>query len=110
MKAIGQAANELEAMAEACLSSIGEWQGRQIRYEVAAVAVVSPIHRAVEGACFNVAMDGEDLFLKVRYPDMAAFFDAGATPHSAAILQLLATAPSSCATALDRLADHSRRS
>ena len=82
MKAIGQAADELEAMAEEALTSIGDWQGRQIRYEVAAVAVVSPIHRAVEGACFNVALNDEELFLKVRYPDMTAFFDDGAVASS----------------------------
>lgn len=78
MKTIGEAANELEAMAETALSSIPAWQGREIRYEVAAVAVVSPIHRAVEGACFNLSVDGDDLFLKVRYPDMAGFFDDAA--------------------------------
>lgn len=82
MRAIGQATNELESMAEDALSSIGEWHGRQIRYEVAAVAVVSPIHRAVESACFNVTLDDDELFLKVRYPDMTAFFDDGAVASS----------------------------
>ena len=82
MKAIGEATNDLEAMAEQVLSSIAEWQGREMSYEVAAVAVVSPIHRAVESACFNVTLDGEDLFLKARYPDMAAFFDDAAIAKS----------------------------
>ncbi len=82
MKAIGEAANELEAMAEDCLSSIEDWRGRQIAYEVAAVSVVSPIHRAVESACFNVTLDDEALFLKARYPDMGAFFDDAAVAGS----------------------------
>ena len=93
MKEIGQAANELEATAEACLSSIGEWQGRQIRYEVAAVSVVSPIHRAVEGACFNLDVDGEPLFLKARYPDMTAFFDDSSIAKSCRLAADCGVAP-----------------
>ena len=38
-------------------------------------AVVSPIHRGVESACFKVDAGGRALFLKVRYPDMALFFN-----------------------------------
>ena len=75
MKPLGEAANEVERMAEEALSSIDDWRGREVLYEPAAVSVVSPIHRGVEGACFNLSLDGEALFLKVRYPDMAAFFD-----------------------------------
>jgi len=75
MKSVGEADNALERMAEDAISSIRDWQTREVRYEPAAPAVVSPIHRAVESACFNVTVGDEAIFLKVRYPDMTRFFD-----------------------------------
>ena len=75
MKAISEASNEHERMVEAAISAIPRWRNENILFEPAAVAVVSPIHRAVESACFYLQVGNEELFLKIRYPDMRSFFD-----------------------------------
>ena len=82
MKSIGEASNDLERRAEAALATIEAWQGRDIRYALAAPAVVSPIHRAVESDCFAVTAGEEAIFLKLRSPDMTRFFDDRAVAES----------------------------
>ncbi|MCG8358268.1 MAG: phosphotransferase [Kiloniellales bacterium] len=94
MKAIGEASNELERMVEDAIASVGDWQGREIRYAPAAASVVSPIHRAVESACFDVAAGDESIFLKLRYPDMAEFFDDTAVAESTRLAAESGVAPS----------------
>ena len=84
MKAVGEAANDLERWAEEAIASVADWRDRAIRYAPAAPAVVSPVHRAVESACFNVDAGDEAIFLKLRYPDMAGFFDDAAVAESCA--------------------------
>ena len=93
MKSLGEASNELERMAEAVIATVEDWRGREVRYEPAAAAVVSPIHRAVESACFTVAAGAAPLFLKVRYPDMAAFFDDHAVAESCRLAAEAGVAP-----------------
>jgi hypothetical protein len=75
MKKIGDASSAFERIAEVAISTIPQWQNKNIFYEQAAVAVVSPVHRAVESACFNLKIENNDIFLKVRHPDMNTFFD-----------------------------------
>lgn len=74
MKPPGSPDNPFEAAAEAALRAFGAANGDSVRYEPSIGSVVSPIHRGVESACYNVDADGNKLFLKVRYPDMAGFF------------------------------------
>ncbi len=78
MKALGEASDVLDRMAEDAIATIPGWVAGEVLYEPAAPAVVSPIHRAVESACFDVDVGGQALFMKVRYPDMRPFFDDAA--------------------------------
>jgi len=82
MKAIGEASSELEFRVEDAIASIEDWRGLEVRYAPAAPAVVSPIHRAVESACFNLTAGEDAIFLKLRYPDMTGFFDDHAVAES----------------------------
>ena len=82
MKAIGEASSELEQRAEDAIASIEAWRGRDVQYAPAAPSVVSPIHRAVESACFAVTAGEDAIFLKLRYPDMTGFFDDEAVAES----------------------------
>lgn len=75
MKSLGTPSNSLEEIAEAALKNVDMLDSTRVQYEPSIGSVVSPIHRGVESACFDVNANGEELFLKVRYPDMAAFFD-----------------------------------
>jgi len=78
MKIPGSPENEIEKAAEKSLETFGLADNSSTSYELSVGSVVSPIHRGVESACFNVDVDGKALFLKVRYPDMSRFFDEGA--------------------------------
>ena len=72
MKATGHPETPFEDRVEDALARIPEWQGRPLRYALAAAPVASPTHRAVASDCLRVAVDGEaDVFLKVRHADMA---------------------------------------
>jgi len=75
MKPPGSPDNPSEAAAEAALMTFAATKGAGVRYEPSIGSVVSPIHRGVESACYNVDIGGQKLFLKVRYPDMAGFFE-----------------------------------
>lgn len=75
MKSLGTPLSSLEEIAEAALKNVDRLDSANVQYEPSIGSVVSPIHRGVESACFDVNANGEELFLKVRYPDMAAFFD-----------------------------------
>lgn len=75
MKAPGSPDTPIEEMAEAALERFAATRGGNATYEPSVGSVVSPIHRGVESACFNVDAGGRSYFLKVRYPDMADFFD-----------------------------------
>ncbi len=93
MKSVGTASDDLERMAEEAIAAIDDWSGREVLYEPAAVAVVSPIHRAVESACFNLEVDGEALFMKVRHADMRPFFDDAAVAEACRVAQRAGVAP-----------------
>lgn len=75
MKALGAPDNPIEETAEAALNAFEATRGMDARYQPSVGSVVSPIHRGVESACFDVDAGGQAFFLKVRYPDMADFFD-----------------------------------
>ncbi len=80
MKELGEAANEIERRIEASIASVEAWKGRSITYSPAAPSVVSPIHRAVENACFKICLDNKDyFFLKALHEDMADFTDISQT-------------------------------
>jgi thiamine kinase-like enzyme len=80
MKDLGEGESEVEKRIEASLASIEEWRGRTIRYTPAAPSVVSPIHRAVENACYQVSLDDSDhFFVKALYDDMVDFVDFSQT-------------------------------
>lgn len=96
MKAMGEAGNALERWVEEAIASVEPWRGLDVRYEPAAPAVVSPVHRAVESACFNVAAGDEAIFLKLRQPDMTAFFDDGAVAESCRLAAGIGVAPALC--------------
>ena len=86
MKGLGEAANSEEEEAEAALRAVPEWSGQDIRYALAVPGVASPVHRAVDSACWAVRVgDGvPSYFLKVLqrdqipYVDLAAAYDAAA--------------------------------
>ena len=75
MKRPGSPDNPMESSAEAALNTFETTKGAKTFYAPSVGSVVSPIHRGVESACFDVDVDGRELFLKVRYPDMSGFFD-----------------------------------
>ena len=93
MKAIGEASNALERRVEDAIALIEDWRGLDIRYAPAAPAVVSPIHRAVESACFAVTAGEDAIFLKLRYPDMTGFFDDEAVAESCRLAAEAGVAP-----------------
>ena len=62
---------------------------------LAAPSVVSPIHRAVENACYTVSPEGAaPLFVKVGHADMVDFVDVGNAADSARIAGDLGVGPS----------------
>ncbi len=75
MKRLGSPDNPIEEAAEAALNCLKATGGNSTTYEPSVGSVVSPIHRGVESACFNVDADGRSFLLKIRYPDMAEFFE-----------------------------------
>lgn len=78
MKPLGAPDSSIEEAAEQTLQAFAVLDGEEICYEPAVGSVVSPIHRGVEGACFNVEAGDRSFFLKVRYPDMTMYFDENA--------------------------------
>ena len=75
MKALGSPDTPIEETAERALSHFAATNGSATTYRSSVGSVASPVHRGVESACFDVDVDGKPLFLKVRYPDMAGFFE-----------------------------------
>lgn len=75
MKRMGSPDNSIEQIAEAALGGFAATSNGDTRYEPAVGSAVSPVHRGVESACFNVDAGGNALFLKVRFPDMAGYFE-----------------------------------
>ena len=75
MKALGSPDTPIEEVAERALSRFAATNGSATTYRSSVGSVASPVHRGVESACFHVDADGKPLFLKVRYPDMAGFFE-----------------------------------
>ncbi|MFK8036274.1 MAG: phosphotransferase [Hyphomicrobiales bacterium] len=75
MKPLGSPSSSIEQVAERVLKDVSSLESATIQYEPSVGSVVSPIHRGVESACFNVNAGDQELFLKIRYPDMAAFFN-----------------------------------
>ncbi|WP_375410620.1 phosphotransferase [uncultured Methylobacterium sp.] len=61
-----------ERIAAAC-AEVQVWQGRAMRFTLAAAPVASPTHRAVASDCVRVQVEGSGtVFLKVRHADMEA--------------------------------------
>lgn len=75
MKPLGKPSNPIEEAAEEALRNIADLNTHNILYEPSIGSVVSPIHRGVESACFHVKAGPQDMFLKIRYPDMAGMFN-----------------------------------
>jgi len=75
MKHLGEASTDCEILAETAIKSNTEWVDEKVLYEPTAASVVSPIHRGVESACFNLEIGDKTYFMKVRQPDMEEFFD-----------------------------------
>ena len=75
MKNLGTPNDPVEQIAEVALQNVGSLDPTNMQYEPSIGSVVSPIHRGVESACFNVNAQTEELFLKVRFPDMSSFFN-----------------------------------
>lgn len=74
MKTPGTPDNPTEEAVEAALCTFGISNNSHPRYEASVESVVSPVHRGVESACFNIETDDATFFLKIRYPDMADYF------------------------------------
>lgn len=106
-------AHPIRAAAEAALKTFAATREQGVIREPGIGAVVSPIHRGVESACFNVDAGDKAFFLKVRYPDMASFFNeasACAGARQAARLgigaRLVAADETSGSYLFERLAEH----
>lgn len=82
MKTLGSPENPIEETAEAALRAFSATRAAATIYEPGIVSIVSPIHRGVESACFNVETDSKSYFLKIRYPDMADFFEKSVVRES----------------------------
>lgn len=78
MKPLGSPSSSLEEAAELLLQNTPSLDADHLRYAPSIGSVVSPVHRGVESACFDVDEGGKKFFLKVRYPDMAGYFDEAA--------------------------------
>lgn len=83
MKPLGSPSDPLEEVAEQFLQNVPSLDAGTVQYEPSIGSVASPVHRAVESRCFNVDAVSGQLFLKVRYPDMAPFFDEAAVHEGA---------------------------
>ncbi|MCY6379612.1 phosphotransferase [Hoeflea prorocentri] len=75
MKTLGSPGNAMDEAAEMVLHAFSVTRGPGATYEASIGSVVSPVHRGVESACYNVDAAGSEFFLKIRYPDMADLFD-----------------------------------
>ena len=75
MKKLGSPDTPIEETAERALGRFAATNGSATTYRSSVGSVASPVHRGVESACFDVDAGGKPLFLKVRYPDMADFFE-----------------------------------
>lgn len=95
MKGIGEASNEMESRIEATIASMDDWQNCSISYALAAGSVVSPIHRAVENACYTVLVDrAETYFMKAQFDDMKDFTNFSETAEICSQLDDLGITPS----------------
>lgn len=83
MKPLGTPSDPMAEIAEAALQNMSSLDSANVQYEPSIGSVVSPIHRGVESACFNVDARTEELFLKVRFPDMSSFFEERAVQEGA---------------------------
>ncbi len=83
MKSLGAPSGSLEHLVESALQNTPYLDVSDVQYEASIASVVSPIHRGVESACFDVNSKERALFLKVRYPDMALFFNEEAVLEAA---------------------------
>lgn len=83
MKPLGSPSDPMEETAEATLKNVSSIDIENVQYEPSIGSVASPVHRGVESACFNVDAGTDALFLKVRFPDMAACFDENSVKEGA---------------------------
>jgi thiamine kinase-like enzyme len=95
MKQLGEAITPFEHRAEAAIERVAAWREMPVRYELAAAAVVSPIHRAVASDCLIVETQpgAAPVFLKVRHEDMANEIDAPTAANSYRVAAARGTSP-----------------
>lgn len=94
MQRLGAAATEAEQRVEAAIVRIPGWAERAPRYALLAPAVVSPVHRGVEGEGWRVELEGgEAFFLKLAAEDMAAVIDPAAAAEAARSAAALGVTP-----------------
>jgi thiamine kinase-like enzyme len=91
MKPISEATGPLELRLRDFMHSLSAVNAR---FALAMPAVVSPIHRAVENACFAVRLaPGNEMFVKVCHDDMAEFVNVAATAEASRIASALGVGP-----------------
>lgn len=93
MKTIGEAATPAEVAAEQAIGAFIAWAGKPVRYAPAVPAVMSPVHRAVDSACWRVEVDGSPVFLKIANDDLPVPADVAASFAAATAAAGLGVAP-----------------
>ncbi|QND54651.1 phosphotransferase (plasmid) [Phyllobacterium sp. 628] len=85
MKKTGEAASSEELALETVIAAVPEWQGQSVAYERLVPPVVSPLHRAVDGDCWMVAVGTKQpqFFVKVLNPDFVPY-SSGIIAYNAA--------------------------
>lgn len=96
MKTLGEASTPAEVRAEAALTAVVAWTGKQIGYTSAPPGIASPSHRGVESEAWRVAVDQPSpaYFLKIVNSDQKAFVDLEAVFEAASIAAGLGCTPS----------------
>ncbi len=76
MKRLGEANTDFERRIEAVILGIAAFDGTELRYELAANPVASPVHRATASDCVRIETgQGKPIFLKALQPDMTGHVD-----------------------------------
>jgi hypothetical protein len=76
MKRLGEANTDFEHRIEAVILGIAAFDGAELRYELAASPVASPVHRATASDCVRIETgQGGPVFLKALQPDMTGHVD-----------------------------------
>ncbi|WP_287301348.1 hypothetical protein [Mesorhizobium sp.] len=95
MKTLGEASTPAEVRAEAALTAVAAWTGRQIGFTSATLGIASPSHRGVDSEAWLVAVDQPSpaYFLKIVNSDQKAFVDLEAVFEAASIAAGLGCTP-----------------